>query len=166
MAVRQYLFIGALILAVGCGGSGSSDEAMPGASGESSDAEASGRVEGCAVLTQEQVSAALGAPVGAGEDSGLTGCAWRAESGARVSLQIYAGSTLVAATCDAQKFLVSGREEEVPGLGDSALWGSSGDLVVCTSRAVLKVDVDNTRSDPRQDREVLVQIARLALGRI
>lgn len=122
--------------------------------------------EGCDLLSKQQVSAALGSDVGDGEEMGLAGCRWQAQSGVVASVQIYAGSGLSSGTCDAQRFLVSGRQEDVPGLGDSALWGTSGDLVVCSAKAVLTIDVDNTPNSPDEDRDVPVTLARSVLERL
>jgi hypothetical protein len=129
-------------------------------------AEAKADVKGCNLVTREDVAAALGGSVGDGEETGLAGCRWSAEDRGEVRLQVYAGSLFTPETCKAQKSLVSGRQEEISGLGDSALWGSSGDLVVCTQKAVLKIDVENTPGSPDQDRETLVKVARAALGRL
>lgn len=115
------------------------------------------------LVTQAEVSAAVGSMVGPGEESSLKGCTWTAGSGTVVRLAVYPGG---AEICKGQEFLVSGREERVPGLGDSALWGSSGDLVVCTSKAVFKLDIERSHNDPRKDREALVSMAKSVLGRL
>jgi hypothetical protein len=164
MTGRCVLLLGALVLAVGCGGSPDTSDAADPDTAEG--AVSFDDVESCELVTRNQVSIALGLEVGEGSESGLSGCEWRAESGPRVALQVFAGSMLAAGTCDSQRSLMSGREEDVPGLGDSARWGSGGDLVVCSRRAVVRVDIDNTSNDPRDDREVIVQIARHALERL
>jgi hypothetical protein len=130
------------------------------------DAREEADVRGCDLVTKAEVAAALGSAVGDGEEEGLAGCAWHAESGPRISLAVYAGHLLSPATCDGQKFFVSGRKEEIAGLGDSALWGSSGDLVVCSAKAVLKIDVKKTRQSSEQDRETALEVARAALRRL
>jgi hypothetical protein len=79
---------------------------------------------------------------------------------------VFAGHLLSPGTCDGQKFFVSGQKEEVPGLGDSALWGSSGDLVVCSAKAVLTIDVKNTRQGSDRVRETALTVARTALRRL
>jgi hypothetical protein len=123
-------------------------------------------VSGCNLVTKEEVAAALGSAVGDGEEEGLAGCAWNAASGPRISLAVFARHLLSPGTCDGQKFFVSGQKEEIPGLGDSALWGSSGALVVCSAKAVLKIDVDHTRHSSDRDRETAIKVARAALSRL
>jgi hypothetical protein len=130
------------------------------------DAREEADLRGCALVTKEEVAAALGSAVNDGEEEGLAGCAWKAPSGPRISLAVFAGHLLSPGTCDGQKFLVSGRKEEIPGLGDSTLWGSSGDLVVCSAKAVLRIDVKHTRHSSEQDRETALQVARAALRRL
>jgi hypothetical protein len=58
-----------------------------------------------------------------------------------------------------------GRQELVDGLGDDAIWGSSGDLLVCTGRGLLTVDMEQTIS-PSGEKDVAMLIARTALGRL
>lgn len=165
------VFFGLLALvATACsgGGSGVADaeaEARAGALEASSPA-ATHEMKGCDLLSVEEVSAALGGPPRPGEAYGVVGCAWETQAGARLSIQLFTGSAFTPATCDGQKFLVAGRQEEIAGLGDHALWGSTGDLVVCSSTAVLKMDVENTPAPPSEDRAALIAVARAALGRL
>jgi len=166
MRMNWALMLTLPILAAACGGGASDAAPAGGTGGAETAATAMDDLDGCSIVTAEEVSAALGGPVGDGEDRGLVGCGWRTESGATVVLQVFAGSMLASGTCDGQKFLVSGREEEIPDLGDSALWGTSGDLVVCDSRAVLKIDIDNTPNSPEEDRDAAVRVARAALARL
>lgn len=161
----------ALLLAVAAAGAGcGSGEEGTRTPAEQADAAPAGtreeEREGCGLVTRDEVAAALGGPVGEGASFGLRGCAWKGEGRARVQLQAFAGPLWTPRTCDAQKQLVSGRQEPVPGLGDTAVWGSSGDLVVCTARAVVKVDVDDTEVSPDRDRETAAGIARAALPRL
>jgi hypothetical protein len=158
------VLITSTMIGAACGGGGSPAGRPESAATE--DAAEAGDLEGCALVTREEVSGALGSQVAEGEEQGLVGCGWQADSGARVSLHVYAGSLLASGTCDSQKSLVSGREEEVAGLGETALWGTAGDLVVCSRNAVVKVDVDNTPDAPERDRETAIAVARAALGRL
>jgi Protein of unknown function (DUF3558) len=171
MTARLLLVAGAVLLVVACGGGPETQEATgAGAASEGAakaeDDRSLDDVETCGLLTREQVSAALGVTVGEGAESALSGCRWQSESGASVVLEVFAGSMFAPGTCDAQRQLMSGREEDVPGLGESARWGSSGNLVVCSNRAVVRVDLDNSRNAPSDDRPRLVQVARLALERL
>jgi hypothetical protein len=159
------LLVAAAIGAAACGGAEKREAPRAAAAGTEETASATGAT-GCALVTKDEVADALGHPVGDGEEQGLAGCGWKAQSGAQIRLHVYAGGMLSPGTCASQKSLVSGRQEEISGLGDSALWGSSGDLVVCARRAVLKVDVDDTPSSPAEDRETATKVARAALGRL
>jgi hypothetical protein len=169
MGILTRSLIVAGIACMGCGSPSSDPAASPATETATTDAAsppaspAPERAEGCDLATPAELSAALGSQVGAGESSGLKGCTWTAASGVRVLLEVYQGN---AVTCKAQESLVSGREERIAGLGDSALWGSSGDLVVCSARAVVRINLENSRNDPRKDREALVAIGRTILGRL
>jgi hypothetical protein len=153
-----------MIAGVACGQGDGSQASLP--DDRAQDAREEADVRGCDLVTKEEVAAALGSAVGDGEEEGLAGCAWNAASGPRISLAVFAGHLLSPGTCDGQKFFVSGQKEEVPGLGDSALWGSSGDLVVCSATAVLKIDVKNTRQGSDRVRETALTVARTALRRL
>lgn len=130
------------------------------------DEQESSDIPGCERLTKDEVAAAMGEPVTGTEDYGLAGCEWRTGERTQVLFDIFAGSALAPATCAAQRSLGTGREEDVPGLGDSALWKSSRRLVVCTSKAVIVFNLDNTPNSPDKDKEAAVKMARLVLGRL
>lgn len=166
MRVVALLLLAGTAAGAGCG-SGEQATQAPAEQAAAAPARAQGEErQGCDLVTRDEVAAALGGPVGEGASFGLRGCAWKGEGRARVQLQVFAGPLWTPGTCDAQKQLVSGREETVAGLGDTALWGSSGALVVCIARAVVKVDVDDTEVSPDRDRETAVGIARAALPRL
>jgi len=165
MGKLSLLLLAGALGAIACGGT-EKKEAARGGDARTEDAVESTELKGCSLVTKEEVAAALGSPVNDGEDQGLVGCSWKAQSGARVGLDVYAGNLISAGTCAAQKSLLSGRLEDVAGLGDSAVWASGGDLVVCAHHAVLKVDVDDTPDTPDQDREAATKVARAALGRL
>jgi hypothetical protein len=158
------LLAAGLMVVCACGGN--ERQAEEPAAGAVAGAREVTEVNGCDLLTKEEAAAFLGSPVKDGEEQGLAGCSWTAESGAQIRLGLFAGSMLTSETCNGQRFLVSGREEEIPGLGDSALWGSSGALVVCTTKAVLKINVEDTPQSPDEDRETAIKVARAALGRL
>jgi hypothetical protein len=121
---------------------------------------------GCELLTDGEVSAATDAPVSGHEEASLDGCRWRAQGGMTLMLDVYAGSTLAPATCRAQQVLGVGREEAVAGLGDSAQWKTSGSLVVCTTRAVIRFNLDNSARTVPENKEGLIKLARLVLDRL
>lgn len=167
MALRMLLLAGVLAVVGGCGGGGGDEDSLetPDADTDAAALDLDG-VETCSLISREEISEALGSEVGDGTVSGFSGCRWRAGSGASVRLQIFAGSLLADSTCESQMTLMTGREEDVPELGDSARWSSGGNLVVCSDRAVVSVDIDDTGNDPRVDRDVLLSIARVAIDRL
>lgn len=144
-------------------GVGQPPAATPTASSAGTDERTSSDLSGCEPLTQEEVAKATGEPVTGQDDSGLRGCEWKVGDRTQVLLQVFSGSTN---TCAAQRSLGSGREENVPGLGDSATWQSGGRLVVCTSRAVVVLDIENTPNRPDEDKEAAVTMARSILKRL
>lgn len=170
----------ALLVTAGCGGSGqpATGTGQPTATQAQApavtrpaeparnDERTSSDILGCELLTQEEVAAAMGEPVTSKEDSGLRGCVWKTGKRTQVLLDVFSGLTLAGNTCAAQRSLGSGREENVPALGDSALWTTDGRLVVCTAQAVVVFNLDNTPNSPDQDKEAAITMARLVLGRL
>lgn len=152
------------VLLAGCGGGSSESSAAGGAGAGTS--EAAAVKPGCELLTDAEVGQALGTTVASHEESGLNGCRWRTDRGTQLMLDVYAGSALVSSTCDAQKYLGTGREEAVEGLGDSALWKTSGSLVVCAPRGVIRFNLDNSTRTVPEDKDAIVALARTVLGRL
>lgn len=155
-------------LAASCGGSRSDSPDRAPASGAAAGgaADPAAGKTGCDLLTDAEVGEALGTTISGHEDSGLAGCRWRAQAGTQLMLDLYSGSSLVSSTCDAQKYLGTGREEAVPGLGDSALWKTSGSLVVCSPRAVIRFNLDNSTRTVPENKAGLIKLAHSALGRL
>ena len=158
-------------LLVGCGGETgerAASDAAP-ATAEQASAEPAEFAEGkshCELLTDPEVSEAIGPTVGSHEESGLNGCMWSADGNARLILAVYAGSSMSAGTCGSQKVLGTGKEEAISGLGDSALWKSSRSLVACSTRAVIRFNLDNSKRTPTQDKEGLIALARSVIDRV
>lgn len=159
----------AVALALGCltgcgqdSGGSDTEPAAPATDSAASPVETAG----CDLLTDAEVGTAIGTTIAGHEESGLAGCRWSSDAGARLMLDVYAGSSLVASTCDAQKSLGTGREEPVEGLGDSALWKTSGSLVVCSPRAVIRFNLDNSPRTVPENREALATLARTVLDRL
>jgi hypothetical protein len=155
------------LLLAGCSGGTEEPAAPEAAAGELAETAADlADTSECDLLTDAEVSQAIGATVASHESSGLSGCTWTAEGNAQLMFDLYSGSSLSSGTCDAQKKLGTGKEEAISGLGDSALWKSSGWLVACSSRAVMSFNLDNSKQTGAQDKEGLVALARSALGRL
>jgi hypothetical protein len=128
---------------------------------------------GCDLVADEEIRAALGEAVVEKEEGGWYGCRWKTESFV-VGLSAFADTSLPADSCaeggESMPYGKSamGRQEPVGGLGDEAIWGSSGDLLVCTARGLLTVDMERTPStmSPPEEKEVAMLIARNALSRL
>jgi hypothetical protein len=156
------------ILLTGCGGGAGEPGASSQPPAAAADAEEDAAVDrsGCELLTDAEVAEATATTVTGHEEASLDGCRWRSEGGTTLMLDVYAGSTLSPATCGAQKALGVGREEAVEGLGDSALWKTSGSLVVCSARAVIRFNLDNSKRSVPEDEQGVIALARLALDRL
>jgi hypothetical protein len=157
-------------LTLGCGGgdpdgSRASDKAQV-PSARAGNADPAPVKRGCDLLTDTEVGEATGTAISSHEESGLNGCNWRGKGRTQLMLDVYSGSSLASRTCDAQKMLGTGREEAVPGLGDSAQWKGSGSLVVCTATAVIRFNLDNSSRTVPENKEALMKLARSALGRM
>ncbi len=122
-------------------------------------------VSGCDLLTDDEIAAVTLSPVASKEEIGVQGCRWQTENGGEVSFIRYAGDFFSTDTCDGQLFFISGDEEEIPGLGDRAVWGSSGILVVCRADVVLKIDIDYSPSTTiEQDRDSAIAMGQSLLA--
>ena len=128
---------------------------------------------GCELVSDDEVRIALGEAVVAKEEGGFYGCRWTTESNL-VGLRVFPNNRLPAGSCDeAQTGMpygqsAKGRTESVTGLGDSAVWGTSGDLLVCTGGGLLVVDMEQTASSMPHDarKQAAVLIAGSALSRL
>ncbi len=157
------LFLAGVLVDCGGGDGGPRATQDPARSADAGGDEEASETSGCDLLTDAEVGEATGATIAGHEESGLRGCRWRAQDGMQLMLDVYSGSS---ATCDAQKALGTGREEAVSGLGDSALWKSSGSLVVCNPRAVIRFNLDNSQRTVPEDKEGLIKLAPLVLDRL
>jgi len=162
-AVTMLFMAGVL---VDCGGGDGGPRATDDPAASAADVggdEAASDTSGCDLLTDAEVGEATGTTIASHEEAGLNGCRWRAQDGMQLMLDVYSGAS---ATCDAQKVLGTGREEVVSGLGDSALWKTSGSLVVCTPRAVIRFNLDNSKRTVPEDKEGIIKLATSVLDRL
>ena len=128
---------------------------------------------GCELVSNDEIRSALGEAVVAREEGGYYGCRWKTESNV-VGLRVFADSSLPAETCDESQTAMpygqsaKGRVEVVTGLGDAAVWGTSGDLLVCTGGGLLVVDLEGTAATMTQDakKQAASSIAGNALSRL
>lgn len=150
----------------GCGGGADTPESSAAPAVDSGGSAVSEDRSGCELLTDAEVGEATAATVTGHEEYSLSGCRWQAQGGMELMLDLYTGSSLIPSTCDAQQRLGGGQGEAVPGLGDSARWKAGGALIVCSPRAVIRFNMDNSPRSGSDDKEALVTLARLALNRL
>jgi hypothetical protein len=128
---------------------------------------------GCDLVTDDEIRTALGEAVASKEEGGYYGCRWTTES-ILLDLRVFASTSLPADSCEENQQSMpfgqspKGRVQTVTGLGDKAVWGSSGDLLVCTGRGLLVVNFDRSGPNmaPDAQREAAMLIAANALGRL
>lgn len=128
---------------------------------------------GCGLVMNDEIAGALGRPVTSQEEGGFHGCSWQTESDL-VVLQVFPDASLPADACDENQTSMpygqsaKGKLYELTDLGDSAIWGSSGDLLVCTGRGLLVVNFERSAANmsPDDEREAGIRIAKAALGRL
>jgi hypothetical protein len=127
---------------------------------------------GCELVSDDDVRTALGEAIDSKEEGGFYGCRWKTES-YTVGLRAFPDTSLPAGSCDeAQTGMpygqsAQGRTESVTGLGDAAVWGTSGNLLVCTGRGLLVVDLEDSGSMTQDaQKQAASAIAGSALRRL
>ena len=81
-------------------------------------------------------------------------------------LDLYTRSSLIPSSCDAQQRLGGARGKPFRGLGDSARCKAGGALIVCSPRAVIRFNMENSPRSGSDDKEAFVTLARIALDRL
>lgn len=171
MHLRRLALLAIAAAAAGCGNG--EMEAMDAAPGEAAEREAwnTSTYAGCELVSAGEIQAALGETVVSQEEGGWYGCRWKTESYV-VGLSAFADTSLPEDSCTLGATSMPygktafGKQETVAGLGDKAVWGSSGDLHVCTGRGLLTLDVEDSPIAPDEERDVAILLARSALGRL
>lgn len=133
----------------------------------------SGAIAGCELVTDDEILGALGEPVTEREEGGWYGCELKTDSNF-VDLRIFPDTSLPEETCSENQSSMpygqsaKGRLQPVRGLGDAAIWGSSGDLLVCTDRGLLVVSFEYSAATMSTDdeKEAAIAIAGHALQRL
>ena len=179
MHQRLLLLLSVAAAAAGCGGEHKEQAAdtspapapYEAAAPAAADAWDPTAVLGCELVSDAEIRLALGEPVASKEEGATYGCRWRTASHA-VALRVFPDADLLPGSCDeAQEALpygqsAKGQLEPVSGVGDTAIWGSSGDLLVCTGGGLVVVDVEASTLAPEAQKHAAVQIADNALGRL
>lgn len=167
-----------IVVATGCGNGDREattmveDVEVPGTSPSSGPWDES-VIAGCELVTDQEIATALGRPVTEREEGGFYGCSWKTDSDLLV-LRVFPDASLPADACSENQTSMpygqsaKGRLQVVPDLGDAAIWGSSGDLLVCTRRGLLVVSFEYSAPAmaPSDQREAAVRIAATALGQL
>jgi len=167
-----------LAFATACVGCGAGDDEPAGDLAAREDAEPiepwdESAFAGCELVTDDEIMSAVGEPVSSKEEGGYYGCRWKTESHL-LNLSIFSTTSLPPDACQEGGTSMpygksaQGKQYPVSGLGDSAIWGSSGDLLVCTGRGLLTVDYESSPAamSPDDEKEVAVKVAQYALGRL
>ncbi|HEX2140082.1 MAG TPA: hypothetical protein VHG33_10260 [Woeseiaceae bacterium] len=172
------VILGTAAAAAGCGGEHreqspdtTPEQARPAAATPAVDTWDRSAVAGCELVSDAEIRLALGQSVASKEEGKSYGCRWRTESNA-VALRVFPDADLLPGSCDeAQEERPYGQSargqlEPVSGVGDTAIWGSSGDLLVCTGSGLVVVDVEASTLTPEEQKHAAVQIADNALARL
>lgn len=123
----------------------------------------------CTLLTAAQIGAQVGAPMGAGEATGTTGCQWIAT--AQVGSAI-PRATLVFYGADAWSGLTANfprvTRATVPGLGDAAVYATTGNLTTLAVKKGTTVFVVRLYGIDSQERQKAIEktLATAVLGHL
>lgn len=120
----------------------------------------------CAVVTQEQVTSAAGAAVGAGQPIAATGCSWSTDPKAS------AGRMMITLSIWGEKWFTKSslpgvQRKDVGGIGDDAYFATLGDmtsLFVKKGKSTLQVRVYGIHDVAKQE-AIERSIAKDALAR-
>lgn len=121
----------------------------------------------CALVTQEQVSSAAGAAVGAGQPIGTTGCQWSTDPTAK------SGRVMVTLSILGEKWFTKDsstpgiKKKPVSGIADDAYFATLGDLTslfVKKGRSTLQVRVYGLQDTAKQE-VIETSVAKDALAR-
>jgi len=168
-----------------CGGDDSSMAGSSSGTGDSSTADAAGGGQGatpsvdlCSLLTQDQVAAAMGKPVGPGtlstEAAGYDVCSWSADSSQGVdgtnliatTQTIFDGTLKGAAEAEAMGVVI----EPVEGLGEAAYFQIDGEtepmLFFAQDGNYLFLTVNNENFNQQQAKDAELQLARQAVANL
>jgi hypothetical protein len=129
-------------------------------------------IAGCDLVMEGELREVIGRIVEMEEGDGdWYGCRWVTASGV-VELLVFPDTDLPEEACQEKQAsvphgqTVEGDRREVPDLGESAVWGSQGDLLVCTERGLLAVHLRQMDADPNAAQAAAVEIAAIALTRL
>lgn len=172
--VLALLALAASVAACGNGETGGevSGEAAPEQSAAATDEWDKEAYAGCDLVSDDEIRSALAEDVVSKEEGGFYGCRWTTDS-YRVGLRVFPDTSLPAGSCDEEQSgmpygqSAKGRTQAVGEVGDTAVWGSSGDLLVCTAGGLLAVDMESTGSMTQDvQKQAAILIAGSALSRL
>lgn len=126
-----------------------------------------GDVDACALVTTDEVSAALGETVAEGigtSQSPFATCTWEAESGNFIDVMVYSASR-----DEVEAYFEISREdfEEIDGIGEAAYWAGSPFLQIEVLQGTYDVAISVGVYEPDFDaRRVAIDLAGKAIDRI
>lgn len=169
MNIRLIVLLGIAAAGAGCGNGDS--ETPPEAVAAEEEKWDTDAQAGCELATEQEVQAAIGEAVTEKREAGYYGCHWNTASWT-IRLEAFADTSLPEDACvEGGTSMPYGKAQSgkraVTGIGDKALWGGRN-LVVCTPRGMIAVGVETSSSSASLDdqKEVAIQLARAALGRL
>lgn len=123
----------------------------------------------CTLLSATEIGAELGAPMGAGEATGSTGCQWIAtrQVGAaipRATLVFYGAGAWSGMTANFPRVT----KTTVPGLGDAAVYATTGNLTTLSVKKGATVFVVRLYGVDGQSKQMAIEkaLATAVLGRL
>ena len=133
---------------------------------EAGDGEESARIDACALITQDEADAVLGAATGEpvrGDTPPVNSCAYQAEGFDSISVTVVTHTDKAEAERAFLTAIDINDYPEIEGLGDRAYNAQPiGDVTVLVGRYELGVDV----SGPENDLEAAQDLAETAIGRM
>ena len=123
----------------------------------------------CTLLTPSEIGAQVGAPIGAGESTGTNGCQWIATKQVGSALP---RATLVFYGADAWSGMTANfprvTKRDVPGLGDAAVFATTGELTTLSVKKGSTVFVLRVYGVDGATKQMAVEraLAGLVLGRM
>lgn len=170
-----------LIVVIALGGCGEPETPMPEAPDEPALTQGANvpwdrdSIAGCDLVTEGEFLDVMRGPIIEMKegDGDWYGCRWITASGV-VDLLVFPDTGLPEDACQEEQRsaphgqTVKGDRQEVPDLGDSALWGSQGDLIVCTERGLLAIHMRQAGADIDSAalKTAAAQTAAIALTRL
>jgi len=156
---------GVVTVTAGSGDDEPDTSATPVATPDGDDDSGDARFDSCELLTADEVSEALGAPVGEGELTDIDpffDCSWESEEFDSVSVSVY-----LASRPEVEAFFDATEDAEpVEGLGDRAQYSGFGFLEVLKGESNITISLINFDIEDDEKLEILKGLAAKVLERL